>query len=121
MAFFQSGSFTLHSGASSSWKIECDALTATDWDTLASLIYQRHPLFHRVEGVPRGGIPLEQRLSHYATPGDYPLLIVDDVLTTGASMEAQRQGRPSCIGAVVFARRSVWPSWIHPVFVYMAP
>ena len=44
------------------------------------------------------------------------MLIVDDVLTTGASMEHERarcSGRT--IGVVLFARGPC-PEWIHPVF-----
>ena len=41
------------------------------------------------------------------------MLIVDDVFTTGASMEALHT--PGDIGAVVFAR-GLCPSWITPLF-----
>jgi hypothetical protein len=52
-----------------------------------------------------------------------PRLIVDDVLTTGGSMERARDkhrgqgpaGRPGIIGAVVFARGQC-PHWIRCLF-----
>lgn len=45
-----------------------------------------------------------------------PVLIVDDVLTTGASMEEARAGRPAR-GMVLFSRMSPWPAWITPFLV----
>lgn len=100
---FQTGNFALHSGAWSNWKVECDSLTEEDWRTLAAMIADRVS-FGRVEGVPRGGLPLARVLQPYREPGDPTLLIVDDVLTTGGSMEEHRAGRDA-VGYVVFNRR----------------
>ena len=107
-ALFQSWDFHLHSGARSTWKVECDNLTPADWETLAHMAVEVLPPFGAIEGVPRGGLALAGALQAHATAG--PLLIVDDVLTTGASMEAQRAGR-GAIGLVVFARGRC-PSWV---------
>lgn len=109
---FQTGAFILHSGLEASFKIDADALTDKDWATLARLITTRIPPFGQVEGVPSGGLQLAAELEIYKTEG--PLLIVDDVLTTGGSMEEWRAGREA-IGAVVFAR-SDCPNWIIPLF-----
>lgn len=90
---FQTGIFRLHSGAVSPYKVECDALMWEDWGTLADLIAAQVP-FSAVEGVPTGGIKLALCLAQYAQPGSaHPLLLVDDVLSTGASMEQQRARR----------------------------
>lgn len=110
---FQRGAFILHSGEPVGWKIDCDALTDTDMHTLAELITARVGPFGAVEGVPRGGTRLASWLAHYQTAGG-PLLIVDDVLTTGSSMDAHRAGREA-IGAVIFARGQC-PPWITPLF-----
>jgi len=108
--------FMLHSGQRSKYKIDCDALTSEDWSALANIVAARFG-FSAVEGVPKGGLafagalrPLER-----ATPVGYPLLIVDDVLTTGRSMEEQRNGR-TAIGIVLFSRTMDFPRWIHPIF-----
>ena len=124
MSLFQSGNFTLHSGQQSDFKIDCDTLTDEDWETLAAIIAKRRE-FREVIGVPQGGIPLARALEKYAQPsmiGRYglPILIVDDVLTTGASMEEVRLKRRDTqvdrfIGVVVFARGSC-PNWITPIF-----
>ena len=113
MNLFQTGNFTLHAGEASPFKIDCDALTQADWQTLAALVAARVQ-FGRVHGIPTGGCALAAALEPYATTG--PLLIVDDVLTTGTSMEAARAaaGEP-CVGVVVFARREP-PDWIQAVF-----
>lgn len=114
-SLFQLGDFRLHSGATSGYKIECDALTAEDIETLAWLTAQRIGRFGRVEGVPRGGVRLAEALEQYSMLDDDPLLIVDDVWTTGGSMEAHRNGREA-IGAVIFARNPV-ADWVTPLFV----
>jgi orotate phosphoribosyltransferase len=111
---FRWGDVTLHSGASSPFKIDTDALTGDDWQCLAHLVAELVGPFGAVEGVPRGGLPLATALSSMATAG--ALLIVDDVLTTGVSMEEHRAGREA-IGAVVFCRSPSWPAWIEPLFL----
>lgn len=123
MILFQRGDFTLHSGAKSLWKIECDSLTEEDWHTLAIMVRQIVGPFGHCIGVPRGGLKLQNYLSPMATEG--PCLIVDDVLTSGGSMTRERDrwlsGGPTIpkyhevIGAVIFAR-GLCPGWIEPVF-----
>lgn len=114
---FVSGDFKLHSGSRSKWKIDCDALTDEDWETLAQMIVERVPPFGFVEGVPSGGLKLAQVLRKYQSDGSRKCLIVDDVLTTGTSMETWRIGRDEneVVGAVVFAR-GLCPEWIVPLF-----
>jgi len=111
MTLFKRGDFQLHSGELSSWKIDCDALTDEDIETLARLIADRFT-FGFVEGIATGGWRLAKALEKWVTTGK--LLIVDDVLTTGASMEEQRAGREA-VGVVIFAR-GVCASWITPMF-----
>lgn len=109
---FRTGDFSLSGGARTTWKIDCDALTPADLSTIAALIAERLPAFGSVEGVPRGGLRLAKALEGFATSG--PPLIVDDVLTTGGSMERQRGGREA-LGAVIFSRGAC-PDWIMPLF-----
>jgi len=144
---FRLGSFTLHSGDTSGWKLDCDALTEGDLRCLAWLLAERLPAFGEVEGVPTGGTRLAEAVktysrcvcghtrdahhntSHNGQPSSTHcsqlcgcrvfqahgrLLIVDDVCTTGASMEAHRRGRDA-LGAVLFARGPV-PSWVYSLF-----
>lgn len=119
MNLFQLGNFTLHSGIQSFFKIDCDALTNNDWQTLARMIYENVPKFRKVIGIPKGGIKLADALKQYRFPNpENPVLIVDDVLTTGNSMEnMKRQIGDNCIGAVVFARNKC-PDWIISLFQY---
>ena len=115
---FKTGDFRLHSGQSSSFLIDCSTMSLLDWQALAALVVARFQ-FSRVEGVPRGGLPFAAALRPYESSYG-PLLIVDDVLTTGASMEEQRAGRDA-IGVVVYTRRELhlWgecPEWVRPIF-----
>lgn len=118
MSLFKIGDFALHSGSRSPWKIDCDALTSEDWGALALMIKDRVPAFGCVVGIPTGGMKLEQALTRYEVDNDR-VLIVDDVLTTAASMEKERRiylHASSIIhGAVVFARGPC-PDWVTPLF-----
>lgn len=84
---FQRGDFKLASGIESKWKIECDALTWEDWETLALMISERCDPFGVVTGVPRGGNKLAECLKPYATFRNKTRLLVDDVWTTGGSVQ----------------------------------
>lgn len=121
MGLFEQGDFTLASGRKSAWKIECDALSWQEWDTLALMASEILPQFGEVVGVPRGGVAFAEALARYATDG--PLLIAEDVVTTGGSMQTLRntfsQTRP-VIGVTVFAR-SACPLWITPLFRMTEP
>lgn len=112
MSLFIQGGFRLHSGALSAWKIECDNLTDEDIETLALMLSEALPRFGSVEGIPRGGLRIAEAMEPYVTTG--PPLIVDDVLTTGRSMEEKRAGREA-IGAVLFQRGPGLP-WVSPLF-----
>lgn len=116
MSLFQLGDFTLYSGAASRWKIYCDALTDEDWQALAVMLAERLPPFGVAIGIPRGGIRLAVAMSAHCRKGSQTILLVDDVLTTGSSMEEYRASfSAGVIGAVVFARGEC-PDWIVPLF-----
>lgn len=116
MSLFIQGGFRLHSGAFSAWKIECDNLTDEDIETIALMLSEALPRFGSVEGIPRGGLRIAEALEPYVTTG-LPL-VVDDVLTTGRSMEEQRAGR-EVLGAVIF-QRGRGLSWVTPLFAMPA-
>lgn len=119
MSLFQLGQFTLHSGERSAFLINADALTDSDIAALAAVISEEIAFSH-VHGVPEGGLRLAKALRPYATTG--PLLLVDDVCTSGQSMEEARErwvGR-KVIGVVLFARRRP-PDWVRAVFTLWGP
>lgn len=107
---FRVGNFTSHSGVNLDWKIDCDALTHGDWDTLAYLIAREYS-FGRVIGIPRGGLELARRLERACIHGNNTLLIVDDVLTTGGSMREEIKKHylsySDIRAVVVFARNEI--------------
>ena len=105
---FNLGDFKSHSGATLPWKVDCDALEVRDWRCIAAVLAKQVMPFGSVEGVPRGGLLLAMAMKQYVTQGG--LLIVDDVLTTGGSMEAHRAGRKA--QGAVFLARSSCPSWV---------
>lgn len=113
MSLFRLSNFTSHSGLELTWKIDCDGLNTEDIETLAKVGAELVSSFGRVVGVPRGGLRLAGALQRYATSG--PTLIVDDVLTTGRSMEEERAKHSGAIGLVIFARKEP-PKWITPIF-----
>lgn len=115
MSLFQLGIFKLHSGEHSPYRIDADALTDDDIEAVAYMLRLRLPTFGSVEGVPNGGLRLAAAMQKYARAVGAPLLICDDVYTTGGSMKAHRGGREA-IGAVIFARRPVTLPWVMALF-----
>ncbi len=123
-ALFQYGNFKLHSGARSRFKIDCDALTAEDWATLAEIAVRRVGAFSTVWSCggasERFAVALRAHLD-----SDGPALIVDDVLTTGETITDMRNAltpnspavRFLYKGLVVFARGKC-PKWVTPLFQY---
>ena len=119
---FQSIDFKSHSGLDLSWKIEMDALSDPEWFTIKKMIMELTPPFKEAVGIPQGGIKLGNLLNEHGTGKEEdPICIVDDVLTTGESMEYfltqyQRNRRPfTVIGWVVFARGQC-PGWVTSLF-----
>lgn len=122
MSIFQVGDFTLHSGQQSGWKIDCDGLTKQDWTALALMLSEKLPPFGHVFGVPTGGLRLAMALRDYRDTSTEAALIVDDVLTTGKSLEEFKVKAIEFTGfvgpwhgAVVFARGQC-PDWVSYLF-----
>lgn len=123
---FQLGDFTLASGVKSRIKIECDALTLDDWTALAAMAVEVLPPFSTVKGVPTGGLIFAALLKKYVTPGAGRLLLAEDVVTTGGSIErfsdtfdvAEWSG--GIIGVCAFARGPC-PAWVTPLFTLWKP
>lgn len=114
MDLFVDKPFVSHAGINLLFKIECDALSDGSIDTIAAMITKKIK-FGNVYGVPSGGLRLAKALERFCT-ADAQTLIVDDVFTTGTSMEeARRRVGPDSIGFVIFARGEC-PSWIFPMF-----
>jgi hypoxanthine phosphoribosyltransferase len=125
MSLIQLGTFTSHSGIELDWKIDCDALTDDDINALAAIV-SRQLIFNRVISIPRGGDRLAKALKSYISPvynrwaltskSVCTTLIVDDVLTTGKSMElALSKEDKDARGLVIFARSR--PNWrVYPIF-----
>ena len=86
MNLFVKEDFISHAGNPLTWKIECDALSDDDWACIAHMIVESESRrFSKVIGIPRGGKKLEEALQPYVSFGIYPVLVVDDVWTTGTS------------------------------------
>lgn len=113
---FISGSFQLHSGDRSNWKIDCGALSDAELEVLAAVAAERLPPFGLVRGIPTGGNRLAGHMRRHADRSSRAVLLVDDVLTTGASMRRARgrlqAGGWEVVGLVLFARTEAEP-WVH--------
>ena len=118
---FKSVDFKSHSGLELKWKIECDALSDPEWFTISQMIMEIAPPFKEAIGIPRGGTKLGSLLNQYGTgKREDPICIVDDVLTTGGSMNEFLQKRQwrnptDYMGWVVFARTKP-PKWVTALF-----
>ncbi len=115
MNLFRLGNFTLASGKQAQWKIDCNTLLQEDCDALALMAVEFLKPFGRVEGVPTGGVLFAKALEKYKTKGG--LLIAEDVITTGNSMEKYRNNREAQ-GIVVFNRGEI-PSWAFALFTML--
>jgi hypoxanthine phosphoribosyltransferase len=117
-------SFISHSGILLPFKIECAAFDDEDWGILADIIGNNMD-FNEVVGIPRGGLQLAEHLQEFVKPQTKKkrrILIVDDVLTTGASMckayDQCKKDDNKVKGVVVFARSRVHlPDWCDCVFL----
>jgi orotate phosphoribosyltransferase len=122
MGLFRLGRFDLHSGQPSDFFIDCDHLTENEIDALAFRASQLVK-FSRVVFVPstRGGIDNGARIAKAMEPyiSTGPTLIVDDVLTTGRSMNEAKKLYPEAIGLVYFARNKP-PAWVRAIFAMYA-
>ena len=105
----------------SDFKIDCDSLSDDDIHCIAKYISSKVD-FGVVEGISRGGDRLAMALEQYAEwYAPFNILMVDDVLNTGALMEKRKAGQPpqvhelDVVGWVIFARGKL-PSWCHAVF-----
>ena len=118
---FQKVDFKSHAGLDLTWKIEMDALSRDEWECICTMIMEHTEPFGEAVGIPTGGVKLGKLLNQYGTGKDEdPILIVDDVLTTGGSMNdfyRKRHWRNTTkyIGWVVFARTNP-PEWVNALF-----
>lgn len=116
MSLIRLADVTLHSGGRSWFKLAADEFIRDNLPGLVALARAAVAPFAAVSGIPTGGLLLAGALAPHASPDAHGLLLVDDVLTTGASFfEARRaawvaRGEPEfvrqgwCRGVVVFAR-----------------
>ena len=117
--------FELHSGKKVHWKIECDALTEDDYETLAWIVSKEWKVVYNgvkaIEG--ENSYIFAEKLRTYQQNwafGINTILIIDDVLTTGQSMQKVHDIWKSAknikqIGVVIFARGKC-PDWVRPIF-----
>jgi orotate phosphoribosyltransferase len=123
-ALFKFGRFLSHSGLTLDYKLCCDAFTEADWTALAFLVNQRLGPFGLVVGIPRGGLPFAAALWPLRTKGVDRTLLVDDIFTTGASMDEYRNilgsHADSLVGVTVFTRSPKVPPWVHPILAVCA-
>tara|TARA_B110000495_G_scaffold203689_1_gene228812 strand:- start:1691 stop:2101 length:411 start_codon:yes stop_codon:yes gene_type:complete len=89
MDLFQRYDYKSHANLDLTWKLECDAISDGEWSVLARIISELESRpFSDVVGIPRGGVKLENEMLNYVSGNkNDPVLIVDDVWTTGTSFK----------------------------------
>lgn len=126
---FNLGTYVLHSGLETDFKIDCDALTPPELRAMTRCALGLLPPFRKAYGIATGGLKFAQALNFYAEEAAWTVIIADDVLTTGRSFEDFRrhlisdmgstgwasQARPDIKGIVLFARGPC-PQWVTPIF-----
>lgn len=113
MSLFKLGNFILSSGERTDWVIDCNALSDGDIKAMVSIAIGILPPFGSVVATTHGDMRFVQELSHHSQDGGR-LLIAQDVITNGNSMEEARDGRDA-IGICMFARQKP-PSWVKAVW-----
>jgi hypothetical protein len=113
MNLFKFGSFKSAGGLQLDWKIECDALTPEDWECLARIALPNIGLFSNVISPGGAGQKFADALDQFKSHEGGPLLIADDVWTTGKSVVGLAERTVGLQGywkgVVVFARTPPWP------------
>lgn len=131
MGIFQTGDFVFSSGRRSRRKVEIDKATDEDIETLALMGIEKLGGFREVRPVPKGksGSPIDNAeriakvLRPLAEPDNefLPILVVDDVFTTGESITetmraVEREGQQGVLGLVLFAWATP-PPWVNAVWI----
>lgn len=131
MSLFQRGHFVFSSGRESDVKVEIDEASDEDIEVLALLGVKRLGGFSAVCPVPKGksgsltdnAERIAKVLRPLANPDNefLPILVVDDVFTTGESIMkmkqlVEREGRQAAMGLVLFAWAKP-PPWVNAVWV----
>lgn len=123
---------SLSSGGRSDWLIDCAALSDNSLVVLARIGNRLLGPFDWIFGVPKGGVLFSHAMyMHRARTnpemGFHRLLIVDDVMTTGRSMEEQAAAMLEAFpgdklviqGLVIFSRLppgEPGPEWVRSIF-----
>jgi orotate phosphoribosyltransferase len=115
------GKFVLHSGQPSFWKIEGDNISNSMWDIIAELSREVLPLtnYGELVPIPKGGLPfaaaiLRMKPAIVGYNKSIPL-IVDDVWTTGKSMEEYLLNHKGAQGLTAFSRGNTYKSSVRSV------
>jgi|SRR6185436_1125577 len=119
MNLFVKQNLKLDTGQTLPITIDCNALTDADYDCLAKII-GRKLQFKKVIAASGGGLKLEKALEKCCVEDEtFATLIVDDVLTTGATMSNMKVNLndPNVIGVVIFAVGKC-PEWVMPIFTF---
>lgn len=126
---FRWGGFRTSTGHKMPFEINCDALTHEDILCIANVIAAK-TTFKAVYSVPTGGNRLGVALQQFRDgDGADRILIVDDVLTTGKSIESEKRRvterlermgvefTGEIVGWVIFARTQP-ADWINAIFTW---
>jgi hypothetical protein len=118
--------FTSHSGVRLPFKIECDAYTDADLAAFAAVAAARIKFRHVIAAGSGAGARFAEALRRYERTDATIVLIADDVLTTGNSLEKAASMEQDCgtdhwdiRGLVLYdrSREGQRPDWVSAFFV----
>lgn len=119
MNLFEEGAFTLHSGGTSKFRINCEELKDKDLSALALLAVEIVGPFRMVIPILRGGNGFAHALLPHKTK-EGCILICDDVYTTGSSFREYEGlfNKGEIKGICIFARREITIPWVQSIFTF---
>lgn len=121
-SLIESGKFTLSSGQETAWRFNEEGLSDETLDALAKIVCRTWivGLADQIVPAEHGGIRFANALRYKHAKIEngrkQHTLVVDDVFTSGRSMERERLKYEEPVIGLVILERKPSPTWVYPIF-----